>query len=66
MIPASLSVSRSPDQKPWLAGSGIVVEVSQSLWGTSTALVAFLTQVKQSHAELRHCQAAQGVLRMAT
>jgi hypothetical protein len=55
------------DRQPWLPGFAIVVEISQSLRGTGIASVAFLTQVKQSHAELRHClgRPHDGVLRVA-
>ena len=41
MIPATASVGRSLDHEPWRPSFAIVVYISQSLWGTGAALVAF-------------------------
>ena len=41
------------DHKLLLTCFAIIVDISQSLRGICPALVAFLTQINQSHAELR-------------
>jgi hypothetical protein len=56
MIPATAFV------QPWslITHAGpltfaIIVNISQSLRGAGSVPVAFLIEIKRSHAELRHC-----------
>ena len=65
--PGAPSVSQSPGQKSWRPSSASIIGISQSLRSTSIATVAFLSQINQFHAALRHCRSpTRRVQRIAT
>jgi hypothetical protein len=54
--PGAPSVSQSLGQKSWRQSFASIVGISQSLRGTGIASVAFLSQINQFRAALRHCR----------